>query len=78
MEDSFGERTHDYGGCDAALPAEWSSRWRRGNHHVDADARKLDSFEPSSTMTVEYAAWVWPQETARCREHQGPCRLQAG
>ena len=27
-------------------------------HHVDADERKLDSFEPSSTMTVEYAAWV--------------------
>jgi len=49
-----------------------------GNHCFGADAMKLESFEPTSTSTVEDAAWVWPENNARRRERRGPCRLPAG
>lgn len=46
-----------------------------GNQYYRADAMKLEYFEPSSTTTVEDAAWVWPENKG---ERRGPCRPPAG
>lgn len=53
-------------------------RGRRGKPLLRADAMKLESFELTSTTTVENAAWVWPENNGGRRERRGPCRLPAG
>ena len=49
-----------------------------GNHCFGADAMKLESFEPTSTSTVEDAAWVWPEITHAVENVEGRVAFRRG
>jgi uncharacterized protein (DUF427 family) len=48
------------------------------NHYVPTDAIKSEHFEPSSTTTVEDAAWSCPENERTRQERRRRCRLLAG